>query len=205
MSENSESEVEVAPYEEIVGPNLNYSTPMASRASSHLPRDKNESNMTHFNGPIVKCSESEVVSTSTGLVASVTWPDLRYPCSHYRQKLKCHGCSASGRKYVARDSHNTHGPKRWGGVISRSRGELGPRPRLTQCGPGGVNFCTKWHHHPSSRMATIDIGRKLGAVGRAPFKGELGQHLTQRRWAEAYLRTKCHLEPRSLLTTIDMG
>jgi len=37
--------------------------------------------MTHFNGPIVKCSESEVVSTSTGLVASVTWPDLRYPCS----------------------------------------------------------------------------------------------------------------------------
>ena len=81
MSENSESEVEVDPYEEIVGPNLNYSTPMASRASSPLPSDKNESDMTHFNGPIVKCSESEVVSTSTGLVASVTWPDLRYPCS----------------------------------------------------------------------------------------------------------------------------
>jgi len=37
--------------------------------------------MTHLNGPIVKCSESEIVSTSTGLVASVTWPDLRYPCS----------------------------------------------------------------------------------------------------------------------------
>jgi len=42
-------------------------TPMASRASSPLPRDKNESDMTHFNGPIVKCSESEEVSTSTGL------------------------------------------------------------------------------------------------------------------------------------------
>jgi len=28
MSENSESEDEVDPYEEIVGPNLNYSTPM---------------------------------------------------------------------------------------------------------------------------------------------------------------------------------
>ena len=81
MSENSESEVEVDPYEETVGPNLNYSTPMASRASSPLPRDKNESDMTHFNGPIVQCSESGLVSASTGLVASVTWPDLRYPCS----------------------------------------------------------------------------------------------------------------------------
>ena len=30
MSENSESEVEVDPYEEIVGLNLNYSTPMGS-------------------------------------------------------------------------------------------------------------------------------------------------------------------------------
>jgi len=60
---------------------LNYSTPMASRASSPLSRDKNEISKTHFNGPLVKCSESEVVSTSTGLVASVTWPDLRYPCS----------------------------------------------------------------------------------------------------------------------------
>jgi len=81
MSENGESEVEEDPYEEIVGLNLNHSTPMASITSSPLPRDKNESGMTHFNGPIVKRSESEVVSTSTGLVASVTWPDLRYPCS----------------------------------------------------------------------------------------------------------------------------
>jgi len=81
MADSSSSEIDVDPYEEIVGPNLNYSTPMASRASSTLPRDKNESDMTHFNGPIAKCSESEVVSTSTGLVASVTWPDLRYPCS----------------------------------------------------------------------------------------------------------------------------
>ena len=80
MTDSSSSEVEVDPYEEILGPNLNYSTPMASRASSPLPRDKNESDMTHFNGPIVKCSKSEEVSTSTGLVASVTWPDLRYPC-----------------------------------------------------------------------------------------------------------------------------
>ena len=81
MADSSSSEVEVDPYEDIVGPNLNYSTPMASRASSPVLRDKNKSDMTQFNGPIVKCSESEVVSTSTGLVASVTWPDLRYPCS----------------------------------------------------------------------------------------------------------------------------
>ena len=54
---------------------------MASRASSPLSHDKNECSTTHFNGPIVKCSESEAVSTSTGLVASVTWLDLRYPCS----------------------------------------------------------------------------------------------------------------------------
>ena len=81
MSESNESEVEVDPYEQIVGLNLNYSTPMTSRASSPLPRDKNEFSKTHFNGPIVKCSESEVVSPSTGLVASVRWPDLRYPCS----------------------------------------------------------------------------------------------------------------------------
>jgi len=37
---------------------------------------------------------------------------------------------------------------------------------------------TKWHHSPSSRLATPDIGRKLG--GRAPLgEGELGPHLTQ--------------------------
>jgi len=42
--------------------------------------------------------------------------------------------------------------------------------------------------------------------GRAPFRrGELGPHLTQRRWAEAYLRTKWHLDPSSRLATIDMG
>ena len=38
-------------------------------------------------------------------------------------------------------------------------------------------LCTKWHLDPSSRLATIDTGRKLGAV--PPFWGELGPHLTQ--------------------------
>lgn len=81
MSDSSQSEIELDPYEEIVGQNLNYSTPMASRTSSPLSHDKNETSMTHFNGPIVTSSESEVVSTSPIFVASVTWPDLRYPCS----------------------------------------------------------------------------------------------------------------------------
>jgi len=39
---------------------------------------------------------------------------------------------------------------------------------------------TKWHLDPFSRLATIDIGQKLGAP--SPFgQGELGPHLTQRR------------------------
>ena len=39
---------------------------------------------------------------------------------------------------------------------------------------------TKWHLDPSSRLATIDMGRKLGAP--LPFRGgELGPHLTQSR------------------------
>jgi len=99
MSENSESEVEVDPYEEIVGPNLNYSTPMASRASSPLPGDKNKSDMTYFNGPIVKCSESEVVSMHfhwTRRFRHVARSEVSMLSG--RQKLKYHGCSASGRK-----------------------------------------------------------------------------------------------------------
>jgi len=41
--------------------------------------------------------------------------------------------------------------------------------------------------------------------GRAPFRGELGPDLTQRRWSEAYHRTKCHLDPSSRLATTDIA
>jgi len=34
-----------------------------------------------------------------------------------------------------------------------------------------VYFRTKWHLHPSSRLATIDMGRKLGGM---PLLGEIG-------------------------------
>jgi len=81
--------------------------------------------------------------------------------------------------------------RREGAAVPLSRGQLGPR--LTQCGLAKVYFRTKWHLHPSSRLATIYMGRKLGA------------HLTQRCWAEAYYRTKYHLDPSSRLAMTDLG
>ena len=101
MTDSSSSEIELELYEDVI--NMNNSTPMASRASSPLSHDKNESSMTHFNGPIVKCSESEVVSTSTGLVTSVTWPDLRISMLTSRQFSRATVAEASGRKF-ARDN-----------------------------------------------------------------------------------------------------
>ena len=52
--------------------------------------------------------------------------------------------------------------------MGRKRGLLCPFPgemglRLTQCGMGRVVH-TKWRLHPYSRLATIDMKRKLGAV-----------------------------------------
>ena len=41
-------------------------------------------------------------------------------------------------------------------------GKLGPH--LTQCGLGEAYLRTKWHHDPSSRLATIVLGQKLGAL-----------------------------------------
>jgi len=79
MDDNSNSEVEVEPYDKIV--NLNYRTPITSSASSPFCYEEDQLNNAQLHGPIVNSSESEVVSASTGLVASVTWPDLRYPCS----------------------------------------------------------------------------------------------------------------------------
>ena len=40
---------------------------------------------------------------------------------------------------------------------------------------------TKWHLDPSTRLATIDMGRKLGAVFRFFRWEEQGPHLTQSR------------------------
>jgi len=52
-------------------------------------------------------------------------------------------------------------------------------------------------------MATIDMGRKLAYV---PFGVAGSPHNTMwPSWAEAYLRTKWHLDPSSRLAATDMG
>jgi len=57
---------------------------------------------------------------------------------------------------------------------------------------------TKWHLDPSSRLATIYMGRKVDC---APFLGELGLHLTHVTWAEAYLPTKWCVDPSNRFAT----
>ena len=48
-------------------------------------------------------------------------------------------------------------------------------------------------------LATIDMGRKLGAV---PILGGAGSHLTQCGRAEAFLHAKFHLDPYNRLATV---
>jgi len=53
----------------------------------------------------------------------------------------------------------------------------------------------KYHLDPSSRLATINIGRKLGEGAPSHFwGGERGPHLTQSRLGRG-LNTKWHLSP----------
>jgi len=57
--------------------------------------------------------------------------------------------------------------------VPLSRGELGQIHNQIQISHNvawaEVYFRTKWRLHPSSRFATIDMGRKLR--GYAPFRG----------------------------------
>jgi len=80
-------------------------------------------------------------------------------------------------------------------------------PRVTQCGLAEAYLRTRWHLDPSSRLATTDMGRKLG-VGALPFEvmewsWVRVKHSVAR--AETYLRSKWHLDPSSRLGTINMG
>jgi len=55
---------------------------------------------------------------------------------------------------------------RRGGCCAPFRGG-GAGPHLTQCGLGPwADIClrTKWHLHPSSPLATIDVGQKVGVL-----------------------------------------
>jgi len=54
--------------------------------------------------------------------------------------------------------------------------ELGPH--LNKVAWAEAYLHTKWHVNPSRRLATTDMGQKLGAV---PLLGELGPHLTNGR------------------------
>ena len=67
--------------------------------------------------------------------------------------------------------HNRHGPKK-GAAVPLSRGGGAGSPSNTMIVAWAeVHFRTKWHLDPSSRLATTDTGRKLGAP--PPF-GEEG-------------------------------
>ena len=62
-------------------------------------------------------------------------------------------------------------------------------------------FVTKWHLDPSSRLATTDMGRKLGAV--PPFwKGSWVSTKHNVAGAEGYLHAKFHFDSSKRLTTI---
>ena len=59
-----------------------------------------------------------------------------------------------------------------------------------------------------NRLATVDIGRKLGGAVPLLGVGELGPHLAQCGLGPGlspYQLTKWHLNPSSRLATIDMG
>jgi len=61
------------------------------------------------------------------------------------------------------------------------------------------------HLDVSSRLSTIDMGRKLGRGALPPCWGGAGSPTQCCVWAEAYLRTNWHLDPCSRLATTDMG
>jgi len=87
------------------------------------------------------------------------------------------------------------------GPLCPFRVELGPRLAWAE-----VYFRTNWRLHPSSRLATINMGQKLGGGGCAFCSGGIGVPIEYKvAWAEAYLHTKCHLSPSSRLPTTDIG
>ena len=75
--------------------------------------------------------------------------------------------------------HNRHRPKRGGGAaVLLSRVELGPR--LTQCGLGRGLLLYQ--------VATVDMGRKLGAVPLLGGRASCDPIEHSVAWAEVYIR-----------------
>ena len=85
--------------------------------------------------------------------------------------------------------------KDMGAAVTLLRGELGAR--VTQCGLGRGLLLYQVATSSISRLATVEMGRKLG-------RGELGPHLTQCRLGQGLLSTKWHLDPCSRLAAIDI-
>jgi len=82
--------------------------------------------------------------------------------------------------------------------MTHSVGGAGSPSNKIWPGPRPTSVYTKWHFDPSSCLATIDVGRKVGAVpvfrgARSPSNNIV--------WAEAFLRTKWYLDPSSCLAT----
>jgi len=55
------------------------------------------------------------------------------------------------------------------------------------------------------RLAAIEMGRKMGGAAVPMFGHSWATICHNVAWAEAYLRTKWHLDPSSRLATTDMG
>ena len=71
--------------------------------------------------------------------------------------------------------HSRHGPKRGGGAAVPFRGSWDPV--WYNVAWAEVYFRTKWRLHPSSYLATIDMGQKFGGVGVPFFPGVAGSPL----------------------------
>ena len=61
----------------------------------------------------------------------------------------------------------------------------------------------KWHLNPSSRLATIDMGQKVGVL--FPLLGEPDPHLIQCRLGRGLPRTKWHRDPSCRVATTDIS
>ena len=67
---------------------------------------------------------------------------------------------------------------------------MGDRLATIAIGPKSGGCCAPfhwWHFNPSSQLATMDMGQKLGAgekLGAVPLLGELDPHLTQCGWGQ---------------------
>ena len=120
-----ETQIGVELYKEVVG-DLDYSTPITSRSASPNRYVEDRSTVATFQGPITHSSESTVTSASAqsaGLVASVPWPALRFPCSiagkyqEPRSHTRSDGSSATHTITEAKQSNRQGGaraePERW--------------------------------------------------------------------------------------------